>query len=57
MLSGTALLQEIFPSWLKDLVPHLELLNAAPEAQKIAACLADVLLEVVPKLPHALDRC
>ena len=42
--------------WTSDL-PHLDLLKAAPEAQNITACPADSLLEVVPKLPYALDRC
>ena len=42
--------------WIFTL-PHLELLKAAPEAQKITAYPPDLLLEVVPKLPHALDRC
>ena len=36
---------------------HLELLTAAPEAQKIEAYPKDSLLEVIPKLPYALDRC
>ena len=59
-LSGTAPFQELFPSWLKDLgpgLPHLELLKAAPNAHKIAAYPADLLLEVVPKLAYAPDRC
>ena len=38
-------------------MPHLELLEAALEAQDIEAHLADSLLEAVPKLPNALDRC
>ena len=57
MLSGSALLQDLFPSWLKDFrTPICPIWSCLERTQKFAACPSDSFFGVVPKLHYALEK-